>query len=384
MLTDQDSLERQASYRLVGRIPVRNLWLLYLYAADLATLKEEFNADVESAPDLPALVARLLCHAVESRLRRNLSRGYRAHQAVLSRVRGRIAVVPTITRSLLDRGAVECRFEDHTLDTPRNRLVRAALVSLAGRVEEEPLRHRCRQLEGELGRAGVVGVRPTRVQIAADRIGRHDAADRFMVALAQMVFDLIIPCEDDGRNRLTRAERDQFLVRRLFEKAIGNFFALQLREAGVWKVHRGRWLDWQTSECSDGIPDILPRMQTDIVLESQSLGRRIVIDTKFTGVLTKTQYREAVLKSGYLYQMYAYLRSQEKAGEPLSLTAEGLFIHPTIGFDVDEDVRIQGHKIRFSTLDLTLPSDILLQRLGSLPFASRSVSEEHQAKTVGE
>jgi 5-methylcytosine-specific restriction enzyme subunit McrC len=197
-----------------------------------------------------------------------------------------------------------------------------------------------------------------------------------MVALAKMVFDLIIPCEDRGRNRLTRAERDQFLVRKLFEKAIGNFFGLQLREAGVWKVYQGRRLVWQTSDYSDGIADILPSMKTDIILESQSLNQRIVIDTKFTGVFTRTQYREAVLKSGYLYQMYAYLRSQEKDDEPLSMSAEGLFIHPAVGFGVDEDVRIQGRRIRFTTLDLTLPSNILLQRLGELPFSSRGVSAD--------
>jgi 5-methylcytosine-specific restriction enzyme subunit McrC len=59
-----------------GRIPVRNLWLLLLYASDLARFGDRFDAAVEESPDLPDLVARLLCFAVEHRLRRNLSRGY--------------------------------------------------------------------------------------------------------------------------------------------------------------------------------------------------------------------------------------------------------------------------------------------------------------------
>jgi len=71
------------------------------------------------------------------------------------------------------------------------------------------------------------------------------------------------------------------------------------------------------------IDSILPAMQTDIVLEHRLAGRRIVIDTKFTSVQTSSRFREGVLKSGYLYQIYAYLRWQEGDGDPLSGYAAG-------------------------------------------------------------
>jgi len=45
------------------------------------------------------------------------------------------------------------------------------------------------------------------------------------------------------------------------------------------------------------------------------LGRRIVIDTKFNAVLTPGWHREKTLRSGYIYQIYAYLRSQEDNGD---------------------------------------------------------------------
>lgn len=109
------------------QIPLRNIWLLFLYAADLARFKGQLSVEAESASDLPELVARLLVQVVQQRLRRNLSRGYQARHAVLSRVRGRIDVLATVSGQLLEQGRVACRFEEHTMDTPRNRLVRAAL-----------------------------------------------------------------------------------------------------------------------------------------------------------------------------------------------------------------------------------------------------------------
>jgi 5-methylcytosine-specific restriction enzyme subunit McrC len=216
---------------------VRNLWLLLLYASDLARFADRFEADVEDSPDLPDLIARLLCFAVEKRLRRNLSRGYRRIEAVLSRVRGRIDLLRTESRELLRQGKVACRFEEHTIDTPRNRLVRSALDALASRLSRQELAHRCRSLASDLGRLGVAGLRPSRAEIASDQIGRHDSEDALMLQLACLVFDLVLPTEDAGAYSLTRAERDEVMVRNLFEKAIGNFFAVEF--ADKWTAPQG-------------------------------------------------------------------------------------------------------------------------------------------------
>ena len=108
-------------------------------------------------------------------------------------------------------------------------------------------------------------------------------------------------------------------------------------------------------------------MVTDIIIESRLQNRRMIIDTKFTGIFTRSAYREAILKSGYLYQIYAYLRSQERAEDSLSANAEGILLHPAIDADVDETVRIQGHDIRFLTIDLAKPTHEIIARLRSIP-----------------
>ncbi|RWD62841.1 MAG: 5-methylcytosine-specific restriction endonuclease system specificity protein McrC [Mesorhizobium sp.] len=351
--------------RLIGRIPVRNIWLLFLYAHNLARFHGQYAAAIEESPDFPSLIARILCYAVDRRLRRNLSRGYLQKQAVLTRVRGRIDILDTFAGDLLSKGMISCRFEEFTFDTPRNRLVRAALDALATRLPDWTLAHECRRLAGDLGRQGVGGLKPSRAELSLDRIGRHDAEDLLMVTLAGLVFDLVLPTEDSGGHAATRVDKDVVLVRHLFEKAIGNFYAAELPHLG-WKVYQGKSLKWQIDSETPGIAAIMPGMISDIILEHAAHGQRLIIDTKFTSVFGSSQHRAAVLKSGYIYQLYAYLRSQERVDDSLSLGASGLFIHPSVGDGLDETVRIQGHDIRFATVDLTQPASVVLGRLRAL------------------
>src|SRR5580704_11409066 len=138
----------------IGRIPVRNLWLLMLYASDLTRVRGTFDAIVdEDINDIPDLIARLLTNAVERRLRRNFTRGYCHREKVVTRVRGRINFLTTESRQLLSKGEVFCRYEELTVDTPRNRLVRAALDLMARLVQNHDLIRRCRALTATLGRA---------------------------------------------------------------------------------------------------------------------------------------------------------------------------------------------------------------------------------------
>lgn len=363
-VADQVESASAISEGFVGRIPVRNLWLLMLYASDLFRTRNIGKVGLEDSPDdLPDLVAEILAHAVEVRQRRMLSLGYRARDAVINRVRGRIDVLTTDRHQLLDRGLVSCRFDELTIDTPRNRFVRAALESISRVVRRDEVAHRCRSLASGMKALGVSGEAPTRAQMSTVRFGRNDDADRFMVAAAKLAIDLALPTEASGLNVLSLPDREATWVRRLFERAVGGLYDVVLSPQG-WRVRCGGIMNWQIEQKTAGIDKILPTMRTDVVLDHPSTGRRIIIDTKFTSIVTSGWYREETLRSDYVYQIYAYLRSQVGRGDALADCASGLLLHPAIGIMVDETVVIQGHHIRFATVDLAAtPGDIRSQLL---------------------
>ncbi len=337
----------------VGGIPIRNIWLLLLYASELLRYIDGGKFSVEKNPDdIPDLVAELLARLVEKRIRRNLSYGYRTRTGVLGRVRGQILMLETECRDLLSRGLVACRFEELAVDTIRNRYVKAALETIACLIKEKKLAGRCKSLAAVLRQMGVVGGKPSRAEMSADRIGRNDAADSMMMTAARLAFDMALPVEMAGTRNLPVPERTIEWLRKLYERAVAGFYDVALAPM-EWKVSQGKTLHWRIAERSSGIGGILPSMRTDIFLENENSGRRIIIDTKFNAILTKGWYREESLRSGYIYQMYAYLRSQEGNGDPLSESVSGILLHPVVGGKaVDERAVVQGHEIRFATVDL--------------------------------
>lgn len=347
----------------IGRVPIRNLWLLMLYASDLYRELDAASRSVEDNPDdIPDLVAAMLTSCVERRLQRNLTPGYRSRDEIMGKVRGRINHLRTESHILLERGKVACSFDELCADTPRNRSVRAALLRLSRLVGNRELGARCASLASRLWEAGVTGEPPGRRQLSLETFGRNDMADRQMVSLAKLAFDLALPTEESGSRHLATPDREEHWLRKLFERAVGGFFDCTLDRAS-WRVSAGDWLQWPVVRKTSRIVEILPAMKTDIILENNAAASRIIIDTKFTEIVQTGWYREASLKSGYLYQMYAYLRSQERPEDALSASATGVLLHPSVGDDYDEALEVQGHVIRFMTVDLTASAQDIRNRL---------------------
>lgn len=79
-----------------------------------------------------------------------------------------------------------------------------------------------------------------------------------------------------------------------------------------------------------------------------------ILDTKFTaGVLSTGQWGGLTFSRDHLFQIYAYVRSQEHLSANHQ-TATGILLYPTVSHSVSETVEVQGHRICWRTIDLTL------------------------------
>jgi 5-methylcytosine-specific restriction enzyme subunit McrC len=349
------------------RIPVRNLWLLLLYASEFYKSGSTSLSGIEEYPErLPDLLGEILVASVADRLKKPLTPEFAPTERDLRRVRGRIDVLRTESHQLLSRGQVACRYEELTVDTPRNRLVHSALTVLAPLVASKSLSHRCRADARRLFDLGVraAGTRLT-VRDTTVRFSRNDVQDRAVLLAARLALQLILP-NDEGTGGLRRSRLSVAEFRDLFERAVGGFYGVAGPELG-WKTRKAQFISWNESNETQGVGSMLPKMKTDMSLENPAANRRIIIDTKFTSALSSGQFGGETFKSGYLYQIYAYVRTQENPADALSLSAEGMLLHASVGKSIRESFFTGGHRFTVATVDLGRPAkEIRQQLLGAL------------------
>lgn len=331
-------------------IPIRNIWHMLLYAWGEAGAVERWQRDAEDAPSLDALLASVLARLVEQRMRIGLARGYELEDRAIRGIRGRIDFSRSLKTLEFERGQAHCRFHEFTADIPRNRVIRGVVHRLAAigafgpaADKAEALRQRLRRIVRDLD--GVTLVQPQPGMIGRETMGRNDGDYRLMFAICDLVLQRQMPAESTGDGDGLGLDRDTLTVHAVFERFVAAF--LKLRLAG-WEVHPQKRLAWPASP----MLALLPGMQADLVLHDRGTDRMLVLDTKFTAAsLVPNGYGQRKLDSGHLYQIYAYLRSQDELSGA-HRGAEGLLLYPAAGWRLCEQTEIQGHGIRVETLDL--------------------------------
>lgn len=359
-------------------IPIQNIWWLMLYASELRVHTKSNKFRKEENPDeIPELIAKILIRAIKRRLLRNLSVEFQNAQEDLTRVRGCIDHIRTERHFLLEQGKIACLFDHFTTDTPIHRYVKAALCRLTRFIKDKELKRKCRIYSDALEKAGVARHVSHNYIISTGHMlytmASKSPEDRQMLAAAMLVFNMKIPTEKEGSSYLPITDRNKEWLRKLFEKAIWGFYDMVLPHS-EWCVRHGKRICWPCKNPTGGISDILPDMQTDIVLKNKENRAKIIIDTKFTEILAMNNYGKTRLKSNHIFQLYAYLRSQEV--DELSTTTSGILLYPSVGVNVDESVTIQGHRIRFATVDLAADNADIRKTLLELIPSKRMIGAE--------
>jgi 5-methylcytosine-specific restriction enzyme subunit McrC len=137
---------------------------------------------------------------------------------------------------------------------------------------------------------------------------------------------------------------------KIYERFVANFYRFQLKD---WEVNAQKRLDWHARESNEHLPLMIP----DLVLQEKpaGLGRILILDTKFTAhSLVENQWGKPIYDSAHLYQVYAYLKSQEHLSAA-HRAASGVLLYPAVGQRVSERVRLQDHVIRIESVDLAAP-----------------------------
>ncbi|MQF63917.1 hypothetical protein FIM03_01280 [SAR202 cluster bacterium AD-802-L14_MRT_200m] len=113
------------------KIPMRHLIFL-LEEADAVPRMSDLPAQIQGGDDFWRLIARWYVARLEALLRRDLLREYRPIQEDLKTIRGRVVALPTARKYYSGTLDITCRFEEFDFDSPLNRVLKDAILRVAG------------------------------------------------------------------------------------------------------------------------------------------------------------------------------------------------------------------------------------------------------------
>ena len=330
---------------MAKEIPIHNIYYLLCYAWNSLAEGELIDVSGVDSNELADLFASVLINGVNHILRRGLDRGYESHEEELSTVRGRIDVAMSTRRMLVAHGKAHCCFDEFTVNTLPNRVLKSTLRFLFNVPSlDKTLRKKLMSLYRDLHE--IEDVPLNKFLFRRVQLNSNNRFYRFLLNICEMVQSAWLIDEQSGKYRFRDFIRDDRMMARLYESFILNFYKTELKSANVKKER----IYWNATSETDPNLKYLPSMETDISIRDNN--RTLIIDAKYYSKTFQSYYDKESIHSGNIYQIMSYLENIAPNGGN-DEKAEGMLLYPVVNKKLRETYTINDRKIHFCTLDLS-------------------------------
>ena len=327
------------------KVPVQNVYYLLLYAWRLIGERAVTDAAEAGHTELQDLFAHVLAETVTRILARGLDRGYVAREEAVRGVRGKLELAGTLKRNHLANAQAHCHFDELEHDVLHNRIIKATLRALSetdlhGDNPKKVLRlyHRLNE---------VSDVEVTLRDFRRVQLHRNNALYELAMRICELIHENLMIDPRTGRTRFREHQATQQQMGLLFQQFVREFFVREQRVFGI----SSPMMEWYDRRGSDADLERLPRMETDIVLESPE--RRIVLDTKFYADSLVGRGQNKRIIADHLYQVFAYVQNRD-AHAP-GVPHEGMLLYPVVRDRFAFRYELMGHRFTVRSVDLAQP-----------------------------
>ena len=320
--------------------------------------KSEYRAlATEDFDNAAELCAAILERGVSLQLKRGLGQEYVSRSEARSSLRGKIEVTESVKSQAILRRQLVCSYDEFSVDTTMNRIIKATVALL---VRSDISKARKKSLKKLMVFFAAVRDIDLHTVDWNMRYDRNNRTYRMLMAVCWLVVKGLLQTQSDGSVRMMDFFDEQRMSR-LYEKFILEYYRRehpQLRASASF-------IDWALD---DGMSDGLPAMRSDITLSAR--GRVLIIDAKYYTSTMQTYYEKKTVKSGNLYQIFAYVKNKqaalERAGDGTEVS--GMLLYAATDEEVQPDAtyRMSGNRISATTLDLDRPFEEIRAQLDGI------------------
>ena len=332
-------------------IPVQNIYYMLAYAFQVLNENGYKDIATEQFDNVGELCAAILAKGISVQLKRGLGKEYVSQTEPMSSLRGKIDIAESIKTQSMLRKQLVCTYDDFTVNSYMNRILKSTMELLIRSDISKVRKKDLRKLLVFFGDVDSIDVYDINWRL---QYNRNNQSYRMLISICYLVVKGLLQTNTAGITKLMDFLDEQRMCR-LYEKFILEYYRKEHPEVKA----SASQIPWQLD---DDFGAMLPVMQSDIMLSKGSA--TLIIDAKYYGHTTQSQYGVNTLHSGNLYQIFTYVKNKDAEYGDQPHTVSGMLLYA----QTDEVVQpnhvyhMSGNKITVRTLDLNLPfSDIAKQ-----------------------
>ncbi len=336
-------------------IPIHNIYYMLTYA--FSTLNDSGYKDVEteSFDNIYELYASILIKGVSIQLKKGLNRQYVVETDPLSTLRGKIDISLSIATQSMQRKQLVCTYDEFSENSHLNRILKSTMMLLLRVNIEKSRKKELRKLLIFFNNVDCLDLHNVDWNVRCDR---NNKSYQLLIYICRMIIDGVLQTNKDGKNRLME-HMDEQAMHRLYEKFILEYYRKEHPDIRA----NASQIPW---DLDDGYSDMLPIMQSDIMLSRKNTV--LIIDAKYYSHTTQSRHEAHTIHSGNLYQVFTYVKNKEAEFEGEECNVSGMLLYAR----TDESVHpnhvysMGGNRITVRTLDLDQEFSAIKEQLDSI------------------
>lgn len=306
----------------------------------------------EQFDDVLDLYGKILVIGLKRLIRQGFFRDYIRKTESGSSIRGKINLKDSIKLLSSRKKQLNFTYNEYSMNNYLNQIIKSTLLFLIKSDIEEDTKKNIRRILLYFSNVETLDVKSINWKI---RYYRNNQEYKMIITFCKYAINEALPTEVDGTDKLMHFT-DEYIYA-LYEEFIRKYYEKQCRENECYEnlsVDRF-YLDWAIDKSQSDEDDILPRMETDIVLYNKNENKYLIIDAKYYGeIFTRKRKGSRSLRSGHLYQIFAYVKTKAFELKEESHKVSGMLLYAGTNESDQPDVSymVEGNRISVKTLDL--------------------------------
>lgn len=336
-------------------IPVHNIYYMLAYAFQILNENGYKDMETEQFDNVGELCAAILAKGVTIQLKRGLGKVYIPQTEPLSSLRGKINITESIKNQSFMQKQLVCTHDDFTVNSYLNRILKSTIELLIRSDISKARKKSLRKLMVFFGEVESMNVYDINWRI---QYNLNNQSYQMLISICYLVVKGLLQSSTSGSAKLMDFLDEQRMCR-LYEKFILEYYRKEHPEI---KTNASQ-ISWQLD---DDFSSMLPAMQTDIMLSKGDTV--LIIDAKYYGSTTQTQYGVHTLHSSNLYQIFTYVKNKDgEFGDKLhEVSGMLLYAQTDEATQPNHVYHMSGNKITVRTLNLNLPFREITAQLDSI------------------